>query len=94
MKTLKISVVLLTVLLLGSCKSTIENKIALKDKTWKEGIVSEEFIFETAPYPSCHAATIAETTNGDSIASWFGGTNERDPDVGIWVSKRKNGKWT
>ena len=94
MKTLQISVVLLTILLLGSCKSAVENKIALKDKTWKEGIVSEEFIFETAPYPSCHAATIAETTNGDLIASWFGGTNERDPDVGIWVSKRKNGKWT
>ena len=94
MKKLQISLVLLTILLLGSCKSSLENKIALKDKTWKEGIVTEEFIFETAPYPSCHAATIVETTKGELVSAWFGGTNERDPDVGIWVSKRKNGKWT
>ncbi|MEO8239522.1 MAG: exo-alpha-sialidase [Flavobacterium sp.] len=94
MKLKYITITFLTLTLLGSCKSALENKIALKDKTWKEGIVSEEFIFETASYPSCHAATIAETTKGDLVASWFGGTNEKDPDVGIWVSKRKNGKWT
>ncbi|MFV0564715.1 MAG: exo-alpha-sialidase [Flavobacteriaceae bacterium] len=68
--------------------------MTLADKTWKEGIVLEEFVNNGAPYPSCHAATIVETTNGDLVASWFGGTHERHPDVGIWVSKRKNGAWT
>jgi predicted neuraminidase len=59
---------------------------------WKKGIVTDEFIFTTAPYPSCHAATITETPEG-LVAAWFGGTRERHPDVGIWVSLYRNGKW-
>ncbi|AGA77930.1 sialidase family protein [Echinicola vietnamensis] len=62
-------------------------------ETWRDGIVVDEFIYEEAPYPSCHAATIAETPEG-LVAAWFGGTHERNPDVGIWVSHRKDGKWT
>ena len=56
-------------------------------------IVTSEFIYENAPFPSCHASTLAETPNG-IIAAWFGGTEERDPDVGIWVSRLINKKWT
>jgi predicted neuraminidase len=52
-----------------------------------------EFIFETAPFPSCHASTIAETDAG-LVAAWFGGREEKAPDVGIWVSRRVEGKWT
>jgi predicted neuraminidase len=52
-----------------------------------------EFIFESAPFPSVHASTIAETKDG-LVAAWFGGTRESAPDVGIWVSRRVNGKWT
>lgn len=57
------------------------------------GIVSAGFIFEQAPYPSCHAATIAETSTGDLVAAWFGGTAERNPDVGIWFTRREDGRW-
>lgn len=57
-------------------------------------ILSHQFIYETAPYPSCHASTIAETANGAVVAAWFGGTHEKNPDVGIWVSHRVNGEWT
>jgi predicted neuraminidase len=57
------------------------------------GLVSAEFIFAHAPFPACHASTLAETTNG-LVAAWFGGTKERDPDVGIWVSRQADGKWT
>jgi predicted neuraminidase/sugar phosphate isomerase/epimerase len=56
-------------------------------------IVKDEFTFDKAPYPECHAATIAETPNG-LVAAWFGGTKERNPDVCIWVSRRVNGQWT
>lgn len=52
-----------------------------------------EFIYETAPFPSCHASTIEETDDG-LIAAWFGGTHERHPDVGIWTARRVDGKWT
>lgn len=60
---------------------------------WKKGILVDEDIFSTAPFPESHAATIAETSNG-LVAAWFGGTKERNPDVGIWVSRQLNGKWT
>ena len=57
------------------------------------GVIKQEFIYETAPYPECHASTIAETPKG-LVAAWFGGTKERNPDVCIWVSRYENGKWT
>lgn len=57
------------------------------------GLVKTEFIYETAPFPSCHASTIAETKSG-LVAAWFGGTEERHPDVGIWLSRHVNGAWT
>ena len=55
-------------------------------------IVKSEFIFETAPFPSCHASTIVETKSG-LVAAWFGGTAERNPDVCIYVSRNENGTW-
>jgi len=57
------------------------------------GLVRSEFIFETAPFPSCHASTIVET-GGTLVAAWFGGTAERNPDVGIWVSRLEGGRWS
>jgi predicted neuraminidase len=59
----------------------------------RSAIVSCEFIFETAPFPSCHASTIVETKAG-LVAAWFGGTRERNPDVGIWVSRRDKNGWS
>ena len=56
-------------------------------------VLVSEFIFTNAPFPSCHASTIAETGNG-LVAAWFGGTRERDPDVCIYVSRHVNGQWT
>lgn len=56
------------------------------------GVVRTEFIFETAPFPSCHASTIVETESG-LVAAWFGGKRERDPSVGIWLSRYVAGKW-
>ena len=94
MKFIHTRFILSFVLLVASCNQAEQKKIALADKTWREGIIVDEFINNDAPYLSCHASTIVETTKGDLVASWFGGTHERHPDVGIWVSKLKNGKWT
>jgi len=57
-------------------------------------VVVSEFIYETAPYPQCHASTIAELAPGKLVAAWFGGTRERAPEVGIWVARWEQGKWT
>ena len=60
-----------------------------------QAIVTSEFIFgrEDALFPSCHASTIAQIPDG-LITAWFGGTAERNPDVGIWSSRFLKGKWT
>ncbi|HEY6167285.1 MAG TPA: sialidase family protein [Verrucomicrobiae bacterium] len=58
------------------------------------GFLKSEFIYETAPFPSCHATTIVEPAGGGLVAAWFGGTAEKNPDVGIWVSRNQDGKWT
>lgn len=70
-----------------------------EDLLSQRGFVSAEYIFEEAPYPSCHASTIVETPTG-LVAAWFGGTRERDPGVGIWLARQRpaepgaRGKWT
>lgn len=51
------------------------------------------FIYESAPFPSCHASTLVETPEGIA-AAWFGGTHEKHPDVAIWFSYFRNGSWT
>src|SRR4051812_16332922 len=60
---------------------------------WKQGIITDEFIFDKAPFPESHCATIAETPVG-LVTAWFGGTKEANPDVEIWVSRSVNNKWT
>lgn len=57
------------------------------------GVVKAEFIYEQAPFPECHASTIAETKTG-LVAAWFGGTREKNPDVGIWVSRHAGATWS
>ncbi len=56
-------------------------------------IVTSEFIYESAPFPSAHASTIVDTRSG-LVAAWFGGTREGASDVGIWLSRRRGQTWT
>jgi predicted neuraminidase len=56
-------------------------------------VVKAEFIYENAPFPSCHASTIAETPL-ELVVAFFGGTAENNPDVGIWVCRHQGEKWT
>lgn len=57
------------------------------------GVLRSEFIYEKAPFPQCHASTIVETPAG-LVAAWFGGTREKNPDVGIWVSRHEARGWS
>ena len=60
--------------------------------TTDAAIVKDEFLYEQAAFPQCHAATIVETKKGDLVATYFGGKHERNPDVCIWVSIKKKGQ--
>ena len=67
--------------------------LAADSRPPEPAVLVSEFIYEKAPYPQCHASTIVETAAGDLVAAWFGGTRERDPDVGIWVSRHESDHW-
>jgi beta-galactosidase len=56
-------------------------------------VLGASFLNPDAPYRECHASTIEETTDGDLVAAWFGGTKERHPDVEIWFARQVDGRW-
>ena len=56
-------------------------------------VLSATIVNPAAPYPECHASTIVELSPGSLAAAWFGGTKERNPDVGIWFARQEQGKW-
>lgn len=52
------------------------------------------FIFEKAPFPSCHASTLVEHEPGKLMAAWFGGRDEGAKDVQIWASTFDGKAWS
>ena len=66
-----------------------------KEKTGKTAgaVLTSEFIYEQAPFPSCHASTIVETDGGRLVAAWFGGSDEGEKDVGVWLSRHDGKRW-
>jgi len=60
-----------------------------------EEISGKDFVFgDDRPFPQCHASTLVRLDDGRFIVAWFGGTKEKDDDVGIWVSYGKPGSWS
>jgi predicted neuraminidase len=58
------------------------------------GLVSAEFLYDSdPPTRSCHASTLVETRRG-LLAAWFGGLDEGHPEVGIYLARREDGRWS
>ena len=51
-------------------------------------VVCHQFLYDTAPFPSCHAATIEALPGGDLVAAFFGGSWEGCNDVCIWLCRK------
>jgi predicted neuraminidase len=72
--------------------------LAAQSTAWAAapGVLKSEFIFEKAPFASSHASTIVQATGG-LVAAWFGGSDEGEKDVGIWLSRHDDadsGRWS
>jgi predicted neuraminidase len=96
----KISVQIFAVLLALTlaCSAGNKNEMIIPDLVQPESndaYLKGELIYplDNKPTPECHASTIEEIEDG-LVAAWFGGTEEKDPDVGIWVSFNFDGKWS
>ena len=60
----------------------------------KGEMLVNEFIYPPKSVTkSCHASTVLPLADGTVVASWFGGSEEGNDDVKIWVSVRENNKW-
>ena len=81
-----------TIKIIGSGKYHFE----VKENHGNSAILTDEFLYRSASFPQCHSASIVETKKGDLVATYFGGTHERNPDVCIWVSRKPKGatEWT
>jgi alpha-L-rhamnosidase len=80
----------------GATGTTVGTSSQSSQRSQSPQILLNEFLYKDAPFPSCHSATIVETKKGDLVATFFGGTKERNPDVCIWVSRKPKGAkdWT
>ena len=56
-------------------------------------VVAAGFVYEQAPFPSCHASTLVEV-DGGLLAAWFGGQHERASDVAIWSARHDGRSWS
>lgn len=67
------------------------------DEATRRAMHMTEFIFtedRPAPHRNCHASTLVTLPDGTVVAAWFGGHAEKNPDVGIWASRRPaGGEW-
>ncbi|HRK30164.1 MAG TPA: exo-alpha-sialidase [Tepidisphaeraceae bacterium] len=65
----------------------------LADRISPRAVVRREFVFDSPPFPSCHAATLLEA-GGALLAAWFGGTKEGHADVCVWMARRTRDGWS
>jgi len=83
--------------LLAGFSSLVADVAAPAEKSAIElqpGFVQSEFIYEKAPFPACHASTIVELPEGRLLTAWFGGKDEGETDVGIWISHHDGKQWS
>lgn len=78
------------------CIEQLESRALLSAGDLPATVVVNQAIYsqETKPTPQAHATTIVETENGKFVAAWFGGTAERNPDTGIWISRFDGQNWS
>jgi predicted neuraminidase len=88
-----VAAVVFAIIFAGCQSGPAADSKSIENAPAQPAIVKAEFIYEQAPFPSCHASTLEDTKDG-IVAAWFGGTAEKNPDVGIWFSRQSGAKWS
>lgn len=55
-------------------------------------VIDSGLVYQTAPFPSCHASTVCQTAEGDLLVAFFGGSWEGCEDVCIWSCRKGAGE--
>ena len=88
------------------CKTAREEGISMNQgpaamsmAAYQEEIGSDsgrvDFVFgDDRPFAQCHASSVVQTSDGALLCAWFGGTEENNPDVGVWISRFDGAAWS
>ncbi len=92
-------IIVLTMLLLTAPIQAAEDTGILAPDAFQKQVEAKggrcDFLFgNDRPFKQCHASTVLDAGNGELLCAWFGGTQERNPDVAIWLSRFSNGAWS
>jgi predicted neuraminidase len=71
------------------CLVVCFSNVVILHAQWKK--VTDEIVFKSPPFNNCHASTLVETKTGELLLSCFGGSQEGNKDVSIWLCKLNKG---
>lgn len=85
-----------TFLILLSGKMSFKNSGNVNTSKYNmDSSLKRDFVFgDQQQFPQCHASTLIRLRDGKFLVAWFGGTKEKDDDVGIWMSAGRPGEWS
>ncbi len=90
-----LAIAILCTLTLFACSSSSQPKEGEKQISKEPTLPVKDFIFgDEQPFPQCHASTVLRRPDGKFLVSWFGGTEEKDDDVGVWLSIGRPNEWS
>ncbi len=79
----RLALVVALSVLLATCSAFAQSA----DQNIATPLPTKNFVFgDERPFPQCHASTLLRRPDGSFLVAWFGGTQEKDDDVGIWTA--------
>lgn len=87
------------ILVAAGCFSSCSNQEGNQDgdASWAEGVVvgPQITVFgDSKAFAQSHASTLIRLDDGEFLVASFGGTAERNDDVGIWMTRGEGNTWS